>query len=72
MGWLGDFKMSKFDAVQEAARKRAAQTRGGAHIDSEIAAQRIFEAAEGDARRAYDYLDAVNRHLTRMLQGKKQ
>ena len=63
--------MSRFDEVQEAARKRAAQMRGAAHIDSEVAAQRIFEAAEGDARLAYDYLDAVNRHLTRMLQGRK-
>jgi hypothetical protein len=59
--------MSNFDSVQEAARKRAATT-----ISSETLARQIVAAAQGDARRAYDYLDALNKHVTNMLQGRKQ
>jgi hypothetical protein len=59
--------MSNFDSVQEAARKRAANT-----INSEMLAKQIVAAAQGDARMAYDYLDALNKHVTNMLQGRKQ
>jgi len=58
--------MSRFDDVQAAA-----QARGTAQINSEIWAKQIVAAAQGDARLAYDFLDALNRHVTRMLQGKK-
>jgi hypothetical protein len=59
--------MSNFDSVQEAARKRAANI-----INSEMLAKQIVAAAQGDARMAYDYLDALNKHVTNMLQGRKQ
>jgi hypothetical protein len=59
--------MSKFDEVQEAARRRAAGITA-----SETLARQIVSAAQGDARIAYDYLDALNRHVTNILQGKKK
>lgn len=55
--------MSNFDSVQEAARKRAANT-----INSDALAKQIVAAADGDARLAYEFLDTLNRHVTRMLQ----
>lgn len=58
--------MSKFDDVQEAAKRRAAGLTA-----SETLARTIVAAAQGDARLAYDYLDALNRHVTEILQGKK-
>lgn len=58
--------MSKFDEVQEAAKRRAA-----GFTASETLARTIVAAAQGDARLAYDYLDALNRHVTEILQGKK-
>lgn len=58
--------MSKFDEVQEAARKRAANT-----INSEAWAKQIVASAQGDARLAYEFLDTLNRHVTDMLQGRK-
>jgi hypothetical protein len=59
--------MNNFDMVQEAARKRAAFT-----INSEMLAKQIVAAAQGDARMAYDFLDILNWHVTRILQEKKQ
>jgi hypothetical protein len=59
--------MSKFDEVQEAAKRRAS-----GFTASETLAQQIVAAAQGDARLAYDYLDALNKHVTNMLQGRKQ
>jgi len=59
--------MSKFDDVQEAAKRRAA-----GFTASETLARTIVAAAQGDARLAYDYLDALNRHVTEILQGRKQ
>jgi hypothetical protein len=59
--------MSKFDEVQEAAKRRAA-----GFTASETLARQIVAAAQGDARLAYDYLDALNKHVTDILQGKKQ
>ena len=59
--------MGKFDEVQEAARKRAAST-----INSEAWAQQIVASAQGDARLAYEFLDTLNKHVTDILQGKKQ
>jgi hypothetical protein len=57
----------RFDAVQEAARKRAAST-----INSEAWAKQIVASAQGDARMAYDFLDTLNAHVTRLLrEGKK-
>jgi hypothetical protein len=58
--------MSNFDSVQEAARKRAANT-----INSEALAKQIVAAAQGEARLAYDFLDILNAHVTRLLQGGK-
>ena len=57
---------NNFDSVQEAARKRAAT-----QINSEQLAKQIVAAAQGDQRIAYDFMDTLNRHVTRMLQEKK-
>jgi hypothetical protein len=54
---------NNFDSVQEAARRRAANT-----ISSETLARQIVAAAQGDARLAYDFMDMLNKHVTRMLQ----
>lgn len=59
--------MNRFDDVQAAA-----QARGTAQINSETWAKQIVAAAQGDARLAYDFLDTLNRHVTRILQEKKQ
>ena len=58
--------MSNFDSVQEAAKRRAS-----GFTASETLARTIVAAAQGDARLAYDYLDALNRHVTDILQGRK-
>lgn len=58
--------MNRFDDVQAAA-----QARGTTTINSETLARQIVAAAQGDARLAYDFLDTLNRHVTRILQGKK-
>ena len=55
-----------FNDVQEAARKRAATL-----INSEALAKQIVVASQGDARMAYDFLDMLNKHVTKMLQEKK-
>ena len=55
-----------FNDVQEAARRRAANT-----MSSETLARQIVAAAQGDARLAYDFMDMLNAHVTRMLQEKK-
>jgi hypothetical protein len=60
--------MNSFDAVQDAARRRAS----GFTASSEMLARTIVAASQGDARLAYDYLDALNKHVTDILQGKKQ
>jgi hypothetical protein len=56
---------NNFDSVQEAARRRAANT-----ISSETLARQIVAAAQG-ARLAYEFMDVLNKHVTRMLQEKK-
>ena len=58
---------SRYDDVQEAARRRAASS-----ISSEMWAKQIVASAQGDARLAYEFLDTLNRHVTAMLQGRKQ
>ena len=58
--------MSEFNSVYQAARLRAANT-----INSETWAKQIVAAAQGDARLAYDFMDTLNRHVTKLLQGKK-
>ena len=58
--------MSNFDSVQEAARKRAATL-----INSEALAKQIVATAQGDARLAYDFMDTLNRHVTKLLQEEK-
>jgi hypothetical protein len=58
--------MSNFEEIQEAARRRAAPT-----MSTEVLARQIVAAAQGDARLAYDFLDTLNRHVTKMLQGKQ-
>jgi hypothetical protein len=59
--------MSNFDSVQEAARLRAASS-----INSEALAKQIVAAAQGDARMAYEFVDVLNKHVTRLLQEKKR
>jgi hypothetical protein len=59
--------MNSFDEVQEAAKRRAT-----GFTASETLARQIVAAAQGDARLAYDYLDALNKHVTNTLQGRKQ
>lgn len=58
--------MNNFDAVQAAAAARGTTT-----INSETLAKQIVASAQGDARLAYEFLDTLNRHVTRMLQEKK-
>ena len=58
--------MNSFDEVQEAAKRRAT-----GFTASETLARQIVAAAQGDARLAYEFLDTLNRHVTRMLQEKK-
>ena len=58
--------MNNFNDVQDAAQKRSTTT-----MNSETLAKQIVAAAQNDARLAYDFLDTLNRHVTRMLQGKK-
>ena len=57
--------MSRFEDVQAAA-----QARGTTTMNSETLARQIVAAAQGDARLAYDFMDTLNRHVTRILQGK--
>jgi len=57
--------MSKFDAVQAAAKARNS-------LNSEAWAKQIVTASDGDARLAYDFLDTLNAHVTRLLREKKQ
>lgn len=59
--------MSNFDSVQEAARRRAANT-----INSDALAKQIVAAAGGNARLAYEFLDTLNRHVTRLVQEGKR
>ena len=58
--------MSEFNSVYQAARDRAANT-----INSETWAKQIVASAQNDARLCYDFLDILNAHVTRMLQGTK-
>jgi hypothetical protein len=58
--------MNNFNKVQEAAQKRGTTT-----MNSETLARQIVAAAQGDARLAYDFLDTLNKHVTKMLQEKK-
>jgi hypothetical protein len=58
--------MNNFNAVQEAAQKRGTTT-----MNSETLARQIVAAAQNDARLAYDFLDTLNKHVTKMLQEKK-
>lgn len=59
--------MNSFDEVQQAAKRRAV-----GFAASETLARQIVTAAQGDARMAYDYLDTLNKHVTDLLQGRKQ
>ena len=58
--------MNNFNDVQEAAQKRGTTT-----MNSETLAKQIVAAAQNDARLVYDFLDMLNKHVTKMLQGKK-
>jgi hypothetical protein len=58
--------MNNFNDVQEAAQKRGTTT-----MNSETLARQIVAAAQNDARLAYDFLDTLNKHVTKMLQEKK-
>ena len=59
-----------YDAVQAAAQARSTRLIV-ATMNSKTLAQQIVAAAQGDARLAYDFLDTLNRHVTRMLQEEK-
>jgi replication-associated recombination protein RarA len=56
--------MSNFNDVQEAAKRRAAST-----MSSEQMARQIVATAQGDVRLAYELLDVLNAHVTRLLRG---
>jgi hypothetical protein len=59
--------MNRFDAVQAAAKARSTNT-----LNTEALARQIVTVSEGDARMAYDFLDTLNAHVTRLLrEGKK-
>jgi hypothetical protein len=58
--------MNNFNKVQDAAQKRGTTT-----MNSETLAKQIVAAAQNDARLAYDFLDTLNKHVTKMLQEKK-
>jgi hypothetical protein len=58
--------MNNFNKVQDAAQKRGTTT-----MNSETLARQIVAAAQNDARLAYDFLDTLNKHVTKMLQEKK-
>jgi len=58
--------MSRFDAVQAAAKARSTNT-----LNTDSLARQIVAASNGDARMAYDFLDTLTRHVTDMLQGRK-
>jgi len=58
--------MNNFNDVQDAAQKRSTTT-----MNSETLAKQIVAAAQNDARLAYDFLDTLNKHVTKMLQEKK-
>ena len=57
---------NNFNSVYQAARDRAANT-----INSETWAKQIVSSAQGDARLAYEFMDTLNRHVTKLLQEKK-
>ena len=54
----------RYNAVQAAASARRVP-------DTGTLARQIVAAAEGDRRMAYDFLDTLNAHVTRLLQEKK-
>jgi replication-associated recombination protein RarA len=54
--------MNRFDAVQAAAKARSTNT-----LNTESLARQIVTASDGDARMAYDFLDTLNAHVTRLL-----
>ena len=58
--------MNPFDQVQAAAQMRSTTT-----MNSKTLAQQIVAAAQGDARLAYDFMDMLNAHVTRILQEEK-
>jgi hypothetical protein len=62
--------MNRFDEVQKAAQKNAGQML--LNLNTESLAKQITGAAHGDPRVAYDFLDTLNRHVTKILQEKKQ
>jgi len=59
---------NRFDDVQKAAQKNAGQML--LNLNTESLAKQITGAAHGDARVAYDFLDTLNAHVTRLLQGR--
>jgi len=61
---------NRFDDVQKAAQKNAGQML--LNLNTESLAKQITGAAHGDPRIAYDFLDALNKHVTNILQGRKQ
>jgi hypothetical protein len=58
---------NNFNSVYQAARDRATSTT----MSSETLARQIVATAQGDARLAYDFMDTLNRHVTKLLQEKK-
>lgn len=53
-----------------ASVQHAANTRGAAAVNSEALARQIVSAAEGDMRVAYEFLDTLNAHVTRLLRNR--
>lgn len=58
--------MSRFDDVQEAAARRISSA-----PSTDVLAAQIVASAAGNARMAYDYLDTLNAHVTRLLQARE-
>lgn len=58
---------NEFNRVYDIAKDKMPAT-----MNSETLARQIVAAAQGDQRLAYDFMDTLNRHVTMMLQRKKQ
>lgn len=58
---------NRFDAVQAAVEARSRSA-----INSEALAKQIVEVAQGSDRVAYDFLDTLTAHVTRMLLEKRR
>jgi hypothetical protein len=61
---------NRYAEVQKAAQKNAGQML--LHLNTQSLAKQITAASYGDPRVAYEFLDTLNAHVTRLLQEKRQ